>query len=355
MLALCQHLAPHVDVTVATTDADGQGAVDMPIGREVEVRGVRVRYFRRWPRISFAPSAALVAFLKREIRSFDVVHVTAAFAFPSTAGCRLAQRAGVPYVASPRGSCRVWALGHKRIKKAPYWALVERSNLSRAAAIHATSDEERNDLLRLVPRARVEVIPNGVELPGGASPEPRAPARVVFLGRLHPVKALDQLLPALSLVTKEVPELEAVLAGPDDVGEWARLERLREQLSPKPRISYIGSVSGPAKDALLACATVLALPSHTENFGQVVVEALAQGTPVVASSHTPWRVLEERGAGRWVSNEPERFAAALLDVLQSPDESAARSTAARALAAEYSWDSVARRMAALYASVGARA
>lgn len=350
VLRTCQHLAPMVDLEVATTDADGVNALDVRPGRLVDVEGVPVRYFQRWPRTGFAPSAGLWRFLRAEVSRFDVVHVTAVFSFPSAVACATSRAAGVPYVVSPRGALRTWAVGHKRWKKLPYWYAVERRALRGAAALHATSREEEDELARLLPSIRTVSIPNGVT-PAKTPSVERKPKTVLFLGRVHPVKALDRLLLALSKLAPKYPELEAVIAGPNDEGEWERLESMLPSLEPTPRVRYIGPVSGPVKDELLASATVLVLPSHTENFGQVVVEALAMGTPVVASRSTPWAVLEEAKAGVWVPNDPERLADGLDRVLGDPDAARRMGEAGRVLAARYSWQSVAEQLVSLYESV----
>lgn len=353
VLRTCQALLrAGVDLEVLTTDADGPLSLDVPTDRVVDVEGVPVRYCRRWPQASFNPSAPLVRELHAQVPRFDLVHVTAAFSFPSAAACIAARSHGVPYVVSPRGSCRPFALKQKSWKKQPYWWAIERHNLRAASALHATSDAEADELRALLPGQTVWTIPNGVDLPT-ALPEQveRSRSQVLFLGRLHPVKALDRLVEAMSLVARELPEVELVLAGHDDDGLWALLEKQLATLSPRPRVRYLGVVRGAEKQALIASSTLLVLPSHTENFGQVVVEALAQGTPVIASRHTPWRRLEEAGAGLWVDNDPASLAAALSRMLSAPSLTRDMGERGRELAREYSWSRVADGLLEGYLSV----
>jgi glycosyltransferase involved in cell wall biosynthesis len=350
VLRLCQELiALGVDLHVATTDANGPDKLDVPLDREVEVEGVPVRYFARDGSHGFTVSSALARSLCRTVSAFDLVHVTAAFNFPSTAACIAARHARVPYVVSPRGSCLPYALTQKRHKKVPYWWLFERRNLRAARALHATSELEADALRALFPSQDIWLVPNGVDLPSEAPRVERKPSRVLFLGRIHPDKAIDRLLRAASLCTARIPSLEVLVAGPDDVGEWARLQALLTQLEPRPVMRYLGPVHGRAKSELLASANVLVLPSHgTENFGQVVLEALAHGTPVIASKHTPWGVLEASGAGRWVSNEPSELAEALASMLGAPERAQARSRAALELARRYAWKGLASDLLARY-------
>ena len=103
-----------------------------------------------------------------------------------------------------------------------------------------------------------------------------------------------------------------IVAGPDvDKAYTTRLLTLVRALALSTKVQFIGPVAGERKEQLYAKARLVVLPSHAENFGNVVIESLAQGTPVVASTNTPWQVLETEGAGNWVSNSPESLRKAI--------------------------------------------
>jgi glycosyltransferase involved in cell wall biosynthesis len=349
--ALCKAVrAQGVEVDVATTDVDGEGRLDVPTDRWTDDEGIRVRYFGRLGRSSYCPSPAMWRFLDRNAGGYDLVHVTGTFSFPALAAERAALRARRPYIVSPRGNLQAWSLAQKRWKKVPYWWLVERPHLARAASIHATAELEAEAVRAVLPGQRVAVVPNGMEhvvVP----PAERRDKQVVFLGRLHPKKGLDILVDALALVAARFPGLETVVAGPDDVGEWARIERRLEGLRPRPRVRWIGAVHGEDKYRLLAESTVFVLPSHSENFGQAVVEALACGTPVIVSRNCPWRSLEEEGAGYWVENRPDEIARRLEILLDDRDLRARMGAAGRRLAERYSWPGIGRAMVSHYREV----
>jgi glycosyltransferase involved in cell wall biosynthesis len=351
-LRLCQALQEAgVEVEVATTNGDGRNDLDVPLDILTRYEGVPVRYFRRWPRIDYALSLPLLRFLAREVRSFDVVHITSAFSFPAWAAAHFASGAGVPYLVSPHGSLQPWALRQKSWKKRPYWALIEHANLKSAAAIHTTADTERTEVLRVLPHPNVVVIPNGMEPVPALDDVQRLPSQVVFLGRIHPGKGFDVLVPALSRVAREMPSVETIVAGPDDEGEWKRIELEIAKATPRPRIRYMGTLHGPDRFRLLAQSAVFVLPSHRETFGIAVVEAMACGTPVVVSRNTPWEAVEREGAGEWVDNTPEALSAALLRLLRDPERAARMGDAARRLAANYDWARVGRQMKDLYESL----
>ena len=346
-LRLCQGLAGQgVDVDLVATGAER----DVPFDRHVDVEGVRARYFPRSLNIGYQPSVRLWRHLATEARRVDLVHVTGMFTFPAAAATRAARRSGVPYVVSPSGMCRPWALAHRAWKKRPYYRLIERPSLEGAAGIHATSDVEGEELEALLPEQRVFVVPNAIA-PPVAVKVTRVPDRVVFLGRLHPIKGLDRLVDAMSLVTERLPRAELVIAGRDDAGLWPTLVERMSRARPRPKVSYVGVVTGEAKSRLLASAAVLALTSYSESFGLVVAEALAHGTPVVTSHECPWKTVARAGAGAWVPGDRHHIAEAILDILETADDGTARGRNALALARSYRPEVVGSAMARVYEQI----
>jgi glycosyltransferase involved in cell wall biosynthesis len=251
---------------------------------------------------------------------------------------------------SARGSLQQWGLGQKRWKKVPYWWAIERGNLKAATALHATAKAEADEIARVLPHARVFVVPNGCD-PVSLPDVPRHPTRVVFLGRIHKKKGLDVLVPALSEVARAKPEVETIIAGPDEDGEWKKIERAIERAYPKPRIHYVGPLYGEEKFRLLAGSSVFVLPSHSENFGMSVVEAMACGTPVVVSRNCPWEEVVTAGAGYWIDNAPSAIASAIIGIIEDPAKAAQMGDAARELARRYSWPALGRSMAREYGSL----
>lgn len=348
VLRLCQEIAAQgIALDVATVDCDGPYNLPVDTSRFIDVHGVRVRYFHRDVRFSFAPSRALTAFLFKHASDYDLVHITSCFSFPSCIAGFAARKAGVPYIVSPRGMLQRWSLGHKRWKKAPYWALIERRHLLRAAGIHATADIEVDDIQAVLPNAPLFVVPNGSD-PIAVPDVRRVPRRIVFLGRIHKKKGFDILVPALARVAREMPDVETIVAGPDDGGEWQRVAARIESAEPKPRVTYLGPVSGRAKFELLASASAFVLPSHSENFGMSVVEALACGTPVVVSRNCPWESVEAEGAGYWVENRSDIVADRLLRILRDPSSAERMGHAARAVAKRFAWPSIGQQMTREY-------
>jgi len=231
----------------------------------------------------------------------------------------LDRNAPVKIVCSPRGSMSAWSMGYKGLVKKPFWRLVQKPALQRCNCFHVTSKEEYENVRRLELRAPVAVIPNGVDMP---DIDPGAPRRrqVVFLGRINPVKGIDMLIHAWSVLCRQFPDWELVIAGPlaDD---YARdMQRLAAGVCGGVNVRFAGELRGEQKTALLSGASLFVLPSHSENFGMVVAEALAHGLPVVTTTGTPWTELAARKCGWQVAPDQGAIREALRQAMASPQK-----------------------------------
>jgi glycosyltransferase involved in cell wall biosynthesis len=202
-----------------------------------------------------------------------------------------------------------WALRYRAWKKQLALHLYQRHDLNSASILFATAAQEAESLRQLSLTPSTAIIPNGVELPQISKLNDeqindeqkylrKMPSNVVFLSRIHPKKGLLNLIEAWGKLKPTGWRLR--LAGPDEGGHLAQvMKRVREsQLNSS--VEYIGTVEGKAKTALLASATLFVLPTYSENFGLVVVEALAHGVPVITTRRAPWEGLVTHGCGWWI-------------------------------------------------------
>ncbi|HVR07557.1 MAG TPA: glycosyltransferase [Thermoanaerobaculia bacterium] len=359
---LCKALAARGhQVTVFTTDVHGAGTLDVPRAAPVTVDGVTVRYFPvAAPRRLYRSPAMAAALSPDGVAAFDLVHLHSVFLWPTAAAARAAVRAGVPYLVAPRGMLVADLLRRRgRLRKEIWIQLVERRTLVRAAAIHATSELEAAELSRLgLTLPPVHVVPNGVEAepprPGAAlSPLVRAalarPGLVLFLGRVSWKKGLDRLIPALA----HAPDATLALAGNDEEGYLATVDRLAAEAGVAARVLRLGPVDGADKAALLHGAAALVLPSYSENFGNVVLEAMAAGCPAVVTPEVGLAAtVAEAGAGVVTSGEPRQLGAVLHRLLADPAGRAAMGRrGAEAAARLFSWQAIAGRMEQVYDAV----
>ena len=267
------------------------------------------------------------------------------------ASARAAARARVPFVVSTRGMLTEWALRFNAGKKKAAWALYQRRDLQSARLFHATAEQELEDIRRAGLRQPVVLIPNGVELPDRARGAPTGAVRkALFLSRIHPKKGLINLARAWAEVRPEGWEL--VLAGPDEGGHRAEVERVIRELGLEG-VRWTGEVDDRAKWDLYYDADLFVLPTFSENFGIVVAESLAAGIPAITTTGTPWSVLEERGCGWWIDTGVEPLVAALEEATSLSDERrlAMGQRGHTYVEEELSWAHVAAEMRAAYAWV----
>jgi glycosyltransferase involved in cell wall biosynthesis len=347
--------AAGADVTVVTSDDDAGGRLDVPLGKPLQSNGVRYLYFARSLPGSWKASWGLTRWIASNIRSFDVVHVHALFSYSTIPGCRFAFRAGVPVVLRPLGTASPWSLAHHGWKKRPYYSLVERSHLRRAAAIHVTSEAERDGVVALGFGDRAVVVPLGVDVGPAASAQRSAGERLrlLFVSRLHPVKNVPLLLETLALLRRDSCAVELTIAGDGAPDYRAQLQRDAQRLGLNGTVRFIGHVDGARKRALFAESDAFVLPSQHENFGIAAAEAMGAGLPVVISDQVGLAdEVRAAGAGIVVPAETQPIANALRELASDATARQAMGARAIALARErYSWSGAAKSLIELYAGV----
>ncbi len=335
------------EVRVLTTDADGPRRVlDVDTTRELEVEsGLRIRYCRRRALDSTSPE--LLRRLPGYLRAADVVHINAVYSFPTIPTLLLSTFLDRPVVWSARGALQRWErVRHPRTKAA--WEAVCRRAAPRRLAIHFTSTEERDQSVARFPRARAVVIPNGVLLPEAPAREPSPALRLLSLGRLDPIKGLENLLEACAALRERgFGPFRLTLAGSGDREYKALLERRIAELGLEDVLMLPGEVSGEAKARLFRESDLFVAPSFRENFGMAIAEALAHGLPVIAGRGTPWSGLPAHDAGMWVDNDPATLAAAIARAATLPLVTmGARGRAW--VARDFAWERVAADMIKVY-------
>lgn len=325
-------------ITVYTTDANGTGNLDVPLGQPILLDSLPVWYFQRlWfisnPKpftIFFSP--ALGQQLNR-IKSgdYDLIVNCSIWTDPGRMTAAMARRSKTPYVCYTFGCFEPWALMHQYWKKKIYFSLIERGILQRASGIIVSNDEEAKQIRKLGIKTRIEKIPceaitssiNQNNLPTRIILEALIPELtdrpfLLFLSRLHPKKGLDMLIPAFATVAKELPDWILVIAGTDEQGYLAQLKRMVEEVNLKARIHFItGFVSGERKAALLSHAAFLVLPSYSEGFPAIVPEALKHGCPALITTTCYIPEVAEGGAGLVVPPEQRALTIAMRTMMQN--------------------------------------
>lgn len=292
------------------------------------------------------PAVRVVQIGQIEQERFDVVHVNGLWDRDVYWASGWALRHKIPLVWSPHGMLAPWALHHRWWKKILPWHLYLHRRLKKAAAIHVTSELERKWVGNLGLGPTV-TVPLGTHLTEKVVTKERCGAlEVLFVGRIHPVKGLMNLVKAAALLPRDVARFRIV--GSDDIGYQKTLLDAAAECGVLDAFDFVGPKYGQELSSEYDRCDLLVLPSLSENFGGVVVDALAHGRPVLASNKTPWRGLEENRCGWWVDNSPESLAQTFATINASADLPAMGACGREWARREFSWESVATKTRAAY-------
>ena len=261
------------------------------------------------PGYGYAPD--VLPWLRSNRARFDCAIVNGMWQYPGFATWRAFAGSDTPYFVFPHGMLDPWfkrTYPLKHLKKWLYWPWGEYRVLRDARAVIFTSEEERLEARQSfwLYRCREEISPLGMEAPPVASadefftrwPELRDKRIVLFLGRLHPKKGCDMLIDAFAATAPTDQATVLVMAGPDQAGWANELRERAARLGIAERVTFTGMLEGSMKWSALRAADAFVLPSHQENFGLSVAEALACRVPVLMSNRVNiWREVQEDGAG----------------------------------------------------------
>jgi glycosyltransferase involved in cell wall biosynthesis len=296
-------------------------------------------------------SPAMARWLTLQARTGEMVlfHNHSLWMMPNVYPGLIARRHAVSYVVSPRGTLSNWAINSGSVVKRLFWPLVQRPSLAALSCWHATSDAEYSDIRACGFRQPVAVIPNGVDLPDLPAKERSDVRTLLFLGRIHPIKGLDVLLRAWRATQQRFGEWRLIIAGPDNDGHLARVQTLASDLKLE-RVYFVGPLYGRDKWLAYGNSDLFVLPTHSENFGLAVAEALAAGTPVIVTRGAPWQALRKYQAGWWIDIGLEPLIAAFEEAFDLPEERLCwMGNNGRAwMQREFSWNAIGLEMANFY-------
>lgn len=310
--------------------------------------------------IGYSPELERQA-LSRVGRDVDILHQHSIWMANSRVTNRWRATFGRPTVVAPHGTLEEYALRRSAWKKwlASLW--YEAKNLRLASCLHTASKAGGMSLRNYGLRNPIAVIPNGIPDTwirsfGDADrfcdrhsvpPDKRL---LLFLSRLHPIKGLPILFEAMALIRQQLADWYLVIAGPDEMGHRRELQLLSERLGIPDLIQFVGPLFGSEKRDALAATDVFILPTHSEDFAIIIVEALGAGVPVLTTRGAPWEELCDHRCGWWVDVSTSAIRDALLDAIQRPkDELVEMGQRGKTLVArKYTWSQVARKSLMLY-------
>jgi len=300
------------EVDVFTTNANGGSDLDVPLGTLQFIDGVNVYYFKRVTRKHTNLSLELITELKKTIRKYDMIHIHSWWnlvTLPAAWIC-LANHI-TPYI-SPRGTLTTYTFTHRNgIAKRILHILGGKKLLEQSILLY-TSAPEREEALKFIQPKHDHILPNIHKFPIPVLSEKpnQSYLDILFLGRIDPAKNLEFLL-HITTCRLRVP-YRLTMAG---YGDSQYIQKLKELFPNQEHVDWIGIVEGDEKYSLLASADVTVLPSHTENYGNVVLECLSQGTPVIISDKVGLKdYVQANGLGLVLETEEEKWIDALEQI-----------------------------------------
>lgn len=360
-----------VDAVIATTNDDGDGVmsvplnqwIDYPVNAEQPEKTVPVRFFARFsPPIAalreFAISLQGTMWLWQNLADYDAMHVHAIFSYLPTAAMTIARTLGIPYIVRPLGQLCHWSLSQGAQKKQRYLQLIERRNLEQAEAIHFTALQEQQEAAALNLGSDSLILPHGLNLAAPLTDARKQlrdwldiPADVpviLFLSRIHPKKGLEVLIDALAQLTAQPFEL--VIAGSGATAYEQSIQQRIQRLGLGDRSHYVGFIQGEQKQILLQGSDLFALPSHSENFGIAVLEAMAAGLPTLITPAVGLApVVQQQQLGWVVPQAQASVQMALAEFLQHPQSARAMgANAVTIVRQQFTWGQVAQQLQQRY-------
>jgi glycosyltransferase involved in cell wall biosynthesis len=322
------------EVTVLTADwglerrvAELSGeppAENSPFGQKREVRGVKAIYLANWLHYRAASwNPALSRYLRARLQNFDVVHIFGLYDLLGPRTAAEAQKLKIPYVVEPIGM--FVPIVRNLFLKRTYHHLFGKTMLQNAAAIIATAEQEKSELIAGgIPAEKIVLRRNGVAPPASlpargafrTSLNIPADARLIlFLGRLSQKKSPDLLLQAFAQLPPSSTAAHLAFVGHDESGMRARLQQLAGQSDVAQRVHFAGPLSGDSKWSAYCDADIFVLPSQNENFGNTAAESIAAGTPVIVTDQCGIAPLLDGVAGMVVRHSASSIVETMSNLL----------------------------------------
>lgn len=245
----------------------------------------------------------------------DIVHINGIWMIQTWIIQKEAIKLNIPTFITPHGMLEPWILQRNSWKKKLALQLFQKKALKMAKALIATADSEKENILKLKFNNNIITIPNGIDV--SEIPFQKTPIlhkKLLYLSRIHPKKGVELLIEVIYSLKEELKEYEIIIAGE---GEQEYINQLQQQLRNHDiqNVKFIGGVYNEAKWQLYTNADCFILPTFSENFGYVIAESLACGTPVITTQGTPWQDLETYQCGLWIDRNKENLIAAIKKIL----------------------------------------
>ena len=277
------------------------------------IAGIKTHFVNLNPWRYFQIKATFKKLLRQSNPS--LVHINGIWQPQSWWFQQAAQQLNIPVLLSPHGMLEPWILQRHPVRKQLALWFYQRKAIRRAQMLHATAQQELDQFRKLGFTNPAFIVPNGVDLSQIMQKTSwNKVTKILFLSRVHPKKGIDILIQAIAAINN--PHLQITIAGEGEASYIAQLKQLASQLGVGAQFHFVGGVYGAAKWQLYTDADLYVLPTHSENFGIVIAEALYTGLPVITTTGAPWSELNSEKCGWWIELNIENLINALNEVLK---------------------------------------
>jgi glycosyltransferase involved in cell wall biosynthesis len=357
------HIVPHIEKEASgptysvvnlckSCIKKGEFIILMTLGK----KNNKLSFHKAHPRLEFFSRLGVSPVMRKnldmlvKVESIDYIHSHGLWEIPTIYAGWVAKKHNIPLIVSPRGGLSKVAMkmGSVWIKRV-FWMVFQKKMLSSAACFCVTSDDEYRDIRRMGFTQPVAVIPNGVDFKKRDFFLEKACKKLLFLGRVHPIKGIENLLHTWALVQGKFPNWELEIIGPGDKKYIKKILSIASALQVK-RVTFSGALYGEDKWNAYRDASLYILPSFSENFAMTVAESLSVGTPVIATKGTPWSGLIKKNAGFWIGDDIKSIEECLLVSLNMSSKELFEMglNGSNWMRQEFSWDGVSRQTIEAY-------
>lgn len=261
-------------------------------------------------------SSSIWGRMKREWKNLlntlrpNIVHINCCWLLQCALTQKWAQNSGYKVVLTPHGMLEPWIIKRNYWKKKlPALILYQKNAIQKADIIHATAISEKENLSKLGYNDKIKTISNGIDVNNIQLKDNWEKTKtILFLSRIHPKKGIELLIESILSKKEKIKGYQIIIAGE---GDKNYIEKLKKRSHTCSEIKFIGGVYNEQKWELLRESDILILPSFSENFGLVIAEALACGTPTITTQGAPWKDLIEHHCGWWVKAEVNEISHAI--------------------------------------------
>ena len=258
--------------------------------------------------------------------NIDLIHSQGIWLPTYNSICKLARKLGIPYIMTPRGALEPWCIKStnlwKRYKKKLAMLMYQRTDLQKAAMLLATSEMEANNLRALGLTSPIAVIPNGLIMDDYTCREiesiSKVKKQVIFLSRIVPKKGIEYLLNSWKLLTNDFPDWNLIIVGNGEPNYINYLNNKIIDTKLNNTVKILKPAFGKEKYNLYTESSLFVLPTHSENFGMVIAEALACGVPAITTTGTPWESLTKTDSGWWIELSEDNLTKCMREAMNTP-------------------------------------